>query len=1027
MLADPPTVPPLAGRETEIDALMQGAEEAAEGSPRAIFVRGEAGVGKTQLVSAAAGRMRDLGFRVVWASCVRFGAVESPFLPWVTAVEQWWATAPRAEQTRIMARVPALRSIVDPVAAAELVPTTPMQWVRELRSFVRGIAEGAPVLLVLDDAQWADSASRDALMYLITAMTTERLLVLATVRDEGLIDDGTHAWLADLRRLRQVVDLSLHRFSSAETAAQMRLLLDAEPPLGLVADVFQRGDGNPYLTELLCQSIKSHGDRAVSGGASLQPRQLPERLPGGVPDDLAAALLAAWRRLSGPSREVSRILAIAGRGVSADRLHQVCIEVGVPATDVPHAVNEAVEAGLLVPTAQTVVWFRHPLLAEVLTNTYLPGQARPAHAAWARQFESICAEGVDEVRRLGALALHYQGAGQLTRCLTTSLAAADEAAAEHLWVEEAAHLSRAMSLLDRNRLDLPEPYARGRILERVGLAHMYVGQRQLGRNALQKAADSAMAEGDILTVCRARCQITELEWSASGADETLQNVRDIIALSSEQPDSYEHAWAWAALAERFIWSDSYPAAREAAAEALAAAERSGSAAAMCKAHQAWVLASADTPGSGFEHVEECLRWAHQSDDPILVLEGLSMRAWFYDVAGRKAETADALRAAVRLDFQLGFLAGVVANSGMLAATLVDLGRLAEAHDVIVEALSVVREYSGQSLLRLAAAELAIRRGDLDAADQHLARAYELEPDLETRIGLESAPRIAEHLLAHRRPRDAIDLIERALPLAPGDPDMRDMLLLWAARATTSLVETARDSEDRTAADDATQRLRQLVATWSPTPIGTPSTRRDARGSATDATTAAMPSPVQAARRALLAAEVASVIDPRAASGWPAAINAADAADLRWDAAAARVRHAQLLSAAGAPRAEVARELRAAHQFATEQTALPLLREAETLALASAIPLNDPESLHMGTTTPGKEGRQRNRLSGLTPREHEVLRHVVAGRTYAEIAAQLHISEKTVSVHVSNMLRKSGTTTRREIATLALRIGVDVPT
>ena len=75
---------------------------------------------------------------------------------------------------------------------------------------------------------------------------------------------------------------------------------------------------------------------------------------------------------------------------------------------------------------------------------------------------------------------------------------------------------------------------------------------------------------------------------------------------------------------------------------------------------------------------------------------------------------------------------------------------------------------------------------------------------------------------------------------------------------------------------------------------------------------------------------------------------------------------------------------------------------------------------------GKDGERRTRLdqvllSSLTPREREILAHIVAGRTYAEIARALVVSEKTVSVHVSNMLRKTGTVNRVELAQLTRRL------
>ena len=74
------------------------------------------------------------------------------------------------------------------------------------------------------------------------------------------------------------------------------------------------------------------------------------------------------------------------------------------------------------------LWFRHPLLAEVLPTTYLPGEAGPVHAAWANQLAEEPSDGVDEVRRLGDLALHLEAAGDLAGCVTASLAAADQAA-----------------------------------------------------------------------------------------------------------------------------------------------------------------------------------------------------------------------------------------------------------------------------------------------------------------------------------------------------------------------------------------------------------------------------------------------------------------------------------------------------------------------------------------------------------------------------------------------------------------------
>jgi DNA-binding NarL/FixJ family response regulator len=98
-------------------------------------------------------------------------------------------------------------------------------------------------------------------------------------------------------------------------------------------------------------------------------------------------------------------------------------------------------------------------------------------------------------------------------------------------------------------------------------------------------------------------------------------------------------------------------------------------------------------------------------------------------------------------------------------------------------------------------------------------------------------------------------------------------------------------------------------------------------------------------------------------------------------------------------------------------AAPLVTETESLALAARINLAEPDLL------PESSG-QHSVLATLTTREREVLSHLVAGRTNAEIARDLFISDKTVSVHVTNVLRKTGTANRIEAASVALRLGLN---
>ena len=148
--------------------------------------------------------------------------------------------------------------------------------------------------------------------------------------------------------------------------------------------------------------------------------------------------------------------------------------------------------------------------------------------------------------------------------------------------------------------------------------------------------------------------------------------------------------------------------------------------------------------------------------------------------------------------------------------------------------------------------------------------------------------------------------------------------------------------------------------------------------------------------------------------WREAVAACAQAGLGWEQQVSSWRLAFALIESGASRTEAAEILRGVHEYAVRQGAAPLQGRVEELAASARISLTSPR-VPSAATVPAA-------FSGLTAREAEVLAHLVANRTNAEIAGALFISEKTVSVHVSNLLRKTATASRREVAALARRVG-----
>ena len=265
-------------------------------------------------------------------------------------------------------------------------------------------------------------------------------------------------------------------------------------------------------------------------------------------------------------------------------------------------------------------------------------------------------------------------------------------------------------------------------------------------------------------------------------------------------------------------------------------------------------------------------------------------------------------------------------------------------------------------------------------------------------------RLAELSTAWGDPAEAFAVLERSLPFRETDPTGVDSLLVAAARATADLVERARDDRDEESVRRHLLALDSLVSARGEL-LGTPFALYGDNDT------------LQPARAALFAAERS-----RAEGGadqverWREAIAACATAGLGWEQHCASWRLATVLVAGG----------QAARRWASCSAPCTAMRSSKAPFRCSGRSRTSPDwpgsacaSQRMPASAPTPVA-----FAGLTPREAEVLSHLVADRTYAEIASALFISEKTVSVHVSNLLRKSGCGSRREVAALARRVGWD---
>jgi DNA-binding CsgD family transcriptional regulator len=948
----------LVGRAGELRALADVVHGAVHGEVGTLLISGEAGVGKTALVRQAGGQA-GAGVDLLWAGCLPLTSLAVPFLPLTSALREW---AGRGRPVPVLGAPGGLGTGGGPT---------------EFDSWLGRACEARPVLLVVDDLQWADQSSLDVLMYVVAGPARRRLAVVATTRaGEAGPGHPLHRWLADVRRLPGVAELRLERLDRLATEQQLADLLGAPPHQSLIDDVFARSRGNPYLTTLLARGLPPNATR----------------VPAGLPTDLRDAVARAWHGLSPPARELTRLLAVAGRPQHAGLLAEAATGIGMGGEVMP-VLREAMDGGVLELVSENRYWFGHPLLAEVLEDGLLPEERQARHAAFAALLEpNLDSPGDVDVERLVAVADHHHRADHVEPAYRWALLAAQAADQAGGTAETLRLLRRAVDLWSR----VPEVnVSKVDLLMRLRA----VAERGGEQPAELAAVDDLLAEVDarrqplLAAELLVRRMLLRLSTGRQFAD--LSDVRAAVRYAADYPDSMQYALATAELAHAELWHGE-PSGPARARESVRLARACRSAKALTYALTAESMAHcfADD-GGGVAEAREAQAAAAEARDYWAFAHATLWWGNCLD-CGASRVVLEHLRRGRAILASAGAPHTYLARlNGVEAAGLLMLGDWRACQERLRETLGSNPGPMPDVDARLTAALLACWQGRLAQARAHLSRAEEVFAELPSYKPHNFHAVRAELAVAAGDPDAAITVALLGVQ-GPVVPDMAERLIPLAARAMADQIQHLRDGGADSAAaldrlNDLRRRHPQVVMDPGPGPR------------------------YQAQLRAMQAWYDAEVsrgrLDPNAGKAWQQAAQACHEAELAWDEAYAQLRAAEALLPHRLAREPAVAALRRANQLAVDLQAAPLLAQVEALGRSGRIELT-VAAVHK----PAAAGA----LAGLTAREQEILSYVAAGHTYREIARTLFISEKTVSAHISSLLRKTGTTNRIELSQLVQR-------
>jgi len=990
----------MVGRDDELGRLLTLLDDAEAGRSVAALVSGDAGVGKTRLVSEVTRLAGGRGFTVLSGQCAELGD-SVPYLPLADALR---GAAQSTGVRDALSSRPALSRLLPEGGDGQRADEDRSGLARQqmfgaVLGLLTELAAAAPVLLVLEDLHWADASTRDLVTFLSRMLHRERVALIGTYRTDDLHRrHPLRPVVAELLRLPSVIAVDLAPLAPSAlaehlTAALAEHLMAAAPnriDAIELNDLVARAEGNAYYAEELLA--------AFVGGDPAERRALPA--------GLAALLLSRVERLSDTAQRVLRTAAVAGRRADDELVRAAS---GLAADEYEAAVREAVTHQLLVPDGTEGYVFRHALLREAVYGDLLPGERTRLHATMSSL--------LSEEQRLAVpgtaaeLAQHCLASHDIPGAFAASMRAGGEAERLGAPAEAHRHYDEALALWER----VAEPE------KTAGMAH-----GKLGLLSAANAADSGDVERAVHLLRRLRQAIAAQAEQGEGpvdvilasrigerlafylmtiddykaAAEAVEVAWATVEATPAEPPTWQYARTVATYANTLLIDDDFDAVREWAARGLDAARAAGA---------PWVQADAlvtlgfvsNRSGRNDEAIE-LLTQAHKQAREAKVL-GVELRA-AYHLARAHLE---------RGDLATG---GIVAYEGTMRANQTGLGLAPYGTDVqhlhfqchyadgkwdhaqeIADGFPVRVTSIPEAQLSSMALFIDIARGNPVAAER---RAW-IEPFLSAHgfDGFIARGLFAEHALWQGDIELALAEAQAAIDVTFEPPwgyhpsTIRPAVIALSARADLAI-------QARAAGDDESFRA-ELAAAGE--------LLRVAReGAAFPKRPKFILGPEGRGWLARAEAEYRRASGDNDPQAWQAVLGEFGP-DYVYEIARTRWRLAEALAEAG-HRDEAAEQWRQAARTADRLAARPLRRALDDLARRARI----------GTAEQHGDSEV---LAALTSREREVLRLIAAGRSNKEIASVLFIAPKTASVHVSNILGKLGAASRTEAAAIAHREGL----
>lgn len=517
---------PMIGRETELKRLRESVHQLVEQRyGQFIFITGEAGLGKTRLISELKATLAAEPITIIEGHSLTYRRSAAYWI-FIDALRRYLQVEPTTASAEVRARLreqmvgllgplvedslPYLEHLLSleisqPIIAKRVASLDGarlrQQVFRAVREWLVAATHERPVLLILEDLHWADEVSLDLIRALVDSLWQAPLLICALSRPtlEGQALDLFK--YAHKRLGERAARMELHSLALAESTLLLEQLMDVpDLPQRIREQILQRAAGNPfYLEEILRMLIdagllrrdQTHTWQLIASAEAILPR---------VPDTLQDLIFARFDRLTEAQRQILKIASVIGRQfnwvmLTAVLEHPARRGQRIEQADLRLALQRLAQREFIEPlphAPEKEFLFKHALVSDAIYNTLLRRDRNELHTLVAEALEQVYANQLEE--HIEVLARHYSWSTHHGKALHYLILAGQKAAREFANENARRYYTQALGLLAQ----VPhEPTQQIAIHTGLGDVLVFIGEYEAAREQYEAALNLLVNEGSL--------------------------------------------------------------------------------------------------------------------------------------------------------------------------------------------------------------------------------------------------------------------------------------------------------------------------------------------------------------------------------------------------------------------------------------------------------------------------------------------------------------------------------------------------